>query len=210
MVRILSSFVVLFVTRNHSSHTTCATQNHLQGSTLHMSTNGNPISREDAVRIAIASAYVAWTVNSMTHVPTPTSALVPSTATQESSTDLQSTTAELLQSASALRVSVEERQLSMVVNGKAYSRLELQNQLDEYQKSYDELWKEVDKLNTLEKKVESSILFHENLMIKPEISQSEVRTLQQKNEELKEMKTTLSEKSMAAFRQTKLGSKRKD
>jgi chromosome segregation ATPase len=91
--------------------------------------------------------------------------LGPGTASQESSTDLHSTTADLLQSASALRVSVEER-----VNGKAYSYLELQNQLDEYQRSYDELWKEVNELNALEKRVESSILFNENFMFKPEIS----------------------------------------
>jgi archaellum component FlaC len=205
MVRILPSFVVLFATRQPLSHTTCISQNQHRVSTLRMSTNGNPMSREDAIgaAIVVGSMFAAWTVNSLTNGAMPTSVLVPGVASQESSAELQSTTAEILQSAVALRVSVEERQLSMVMNDKAYSHQELEKQLDEHQKSYDELWKEVNKLDALEKKVESSMLFYENLMREPNISQSEARTLQQKCDELKEMKTKVSEKSMAAFRQTK-------
>jgi hypothetical protein len=62
-------------------------------------------------------------------------------AFQKSSAELQSSTAEILQSAGTLRDSVEERQLSMAVTAKSFSPLELKKQVDEYQKSYDELWK---------------------------------------------------------------------
>jgi hypothetical protein len=56
-------------------------------------------------------------------------------AFQKSSTELQISTAEILQSAVTLRESVEERQLSMAVTAKSFSPLELKKQVDEYQKS---------------------------------------------------------------------------
>jgi hypothetical protein len=125
-------------------------------------------------------------------------------AFQKSSAELQSSTAEILQSAGTLRESVEERQLSMAVTAKSFSPLELKKQVDEYQKSYDELWAEVDKLDALEKKVGSSMLFYENLMRKPEISRSEARTLQQNIDELRGTRAKLSEKSISAYKQAKL------
>jgi hypothetical protein len=124
-------------------------------------------------------------------------------AFQKSSTELQSSTAEILQSAATLRESVEERQLSMAVTAKSFSPLELKKQVDEYQKAYDELWTEVHKLDALEKSVGSSMLLFENLMGKPETSQSEADTLQQNIDELRRKRTELSEKSTAAYRQTK-------
>jgi hypothetical protein len=204
MVRILPSFVVLFATRQPLSHTTCISQNQHRVSTLRMSTYGNQMSREDAIgaAIVVGSMFTAWTANLLTNKPMPTSVLAPTAASQESSAELQNTTAELLQSAGVLRGSVEERQRSIVLNGETFSQLVMQQQIDDYQRSYDELWKEVTKLDALKEQIESSILFYENLMLRPEISRSEPRTMQQKIDELRDMKTELSEKSMSVWKQT--------
>jgi chromosome segregation ATPase len=162
------------------------------------------MSREDAIgaAIVVGSMFTAWTANLLTNKPMPTSVLAPTAASQESSAELQNTTAELLQSAGVLRGSVEERQRSIVLNGETFSQLVMQQQIDDYQRSYDELWKEVTKLDALKEQIESSILFYENLMLRPEISRSEPRTMQQKIDELRDMKTELSEKSMSVWKQT--------
>jgi hypothetical protein len=122
----------------------------------------------------------------------------------QKSSELQRSTAEILQSAGNLRELVEESQLSMAVTAKSFSPLVLKKRMDEYQKSYDDLWEEVHKLDALEKKVGSSILYYENLLCKPNVSQSEARTLQQNIDELRVKQKELSEKSMSAYKQTKL------
>jgi hypothetical protein len=191
MVVTLPWFVVLFATRKLSSYTTCPTRNLLQASTLHMSRGGDEqseISRRTAIYNAIALGlplYTMWATD-----------LLPSDKHSFSNASLvgdrQETTAQLVTSANKLRISVEDRRLSLDVLGKSSN--ELQKQLDQCDERMHAAQVEKDELERLRDEVSLSAGTLEILMREPGVSGAEKQKIRSKLKELGRLEAKLKEK----------------
>jgi putative aminopeptidase FrvX len=96
--------------------------------------------------------------------------------------DIRKTAAKVLTSATKVRVSVEDRRLSLGVLGK--SSEELQKQLDSCELRIDEGLKEKKDLKSLQSDIGLSSLTLEILLNKPGVSREEKRVIRSKLEEL--------------------------
>jgi hypothetical protein len=199
-------FVVLFATRKLSSYTTCPTRNLLQVSTLHMSRGGDEqseISRRTAIYNAIALGlplYTLWATDllpSDKHSFSNASLVGDRRETTEQLDaplvgDRRETTAQLVTSANKLRISVEDRRLSLDVSGKSSN--ELQEQLDQCNERIHAAQVEKDELERLRREVSLSTGTLEILMREPGVSDAEKQKIRSKLKELGRLEAKLKEK----------------
>jgi hypothetical protein len=101
--------------------------------------------------------------------------------------DIQESTRQALASASVLRVTVEDRRLSLDMSGK--SAPELQRQLDSCKERICEVYKEREELEALQRQTQASIQTFESLMRKPGVSFWEKLKIRSKRAELHRLKS---------------------
>jgi hypothetical protein len=107
--------------------------------------------------------------------------------------DSREATAQLVTSATKLRISVEDRRLSLDVSGKSSS--ELQKRLDLCNKSIREARDEKDELDDSRSKLDLSIVTLELLMQEPGITGDEKRKIRSKLRELSVLQAKLKKRS---------------